>query len=166
MVWKRLILFVLMLAVLSALPISASAYSVYQEGNISTTYLTYFKDMSTVIGINDDYVFFRSGQNEYTLAVGELELASGYIRGSNIDIYQIYSVTASGYNTVYAYGSTTQSSFVLQVASSLIYSNLGNYPQLIERSVYNETAILLVMCISFFGSIASAIFSYGKRRYS
>lgn len=57
MVWKRIVVFCLVLAVLSPLAISASAYSVYNEGNISTTYLAYFEDIISKIDVDDDYVF-------------------------------------------------------------------------------------------------------------
>lgn len=165
MVWKRIVVFCLVLAVLSPLAISASAYSVYNEGNISTTYLAYFEDISSKIGVHEDYVFFRSGQNEYTMAVGDFDLVNGYFISPSVKIYQIYSTSTSGYNSYYSFSSRNETGFSLQVASGLVYSNLGNYPDLIERSNYNETAILFVMCISLFMSIASAVFCFGKRSY-
>ena len=45
MVRKTLIFVLALLALLSAMPISASAYQVYNQGNISTTYITYFEDI-------------------------------------------------------------------------------------------------------------------------
>lgn len=164
MVRKGLI-FVMILALISALPICARAYSVYTEGNISTTYLSYFEDLTSKIGLNDDYVFFRSGQNEYTMAVGDLDLVNGTFVGSSVKIYQIYSTSISGYNTIYSFSNRTENGFVLQVASSLVYSNLGSYPDLIQRNDYNEKVILLFMSISLVSGCITSIFAFGRRKY-
>ena len=51
----------------------AETHSVYTEGNMNTTYITYFKDILSGTDLNDNYVAFRSGQYEYTMVVGKLE---------------------------------------------------------------------------------------------
>lgn len=99
------------------------------------------------------------------MAVGDFDLVNGYFICPSVKIYQIYSTSTSGYNTYYSFSSRDENGFTLQVGSALVYSNLGNYPDLIERSDYVETSILFVMCISLFMSIASAILCFGKRSY-
>lgn len=163
MVWKRLISVLLALAVISAVPITASAASVYQEGNISTTYVTYFEDILGKLSPFDDYVFFRSGQYEYTMCVGDLTYSNGWITSNTeCDIYQIYSTT-SGYNNVYQMRFSNSIGYALEAGDSLVYSNLGGYPDLTERSDYIETAVLLLVLVAVFMSLIARIFSFNLR---
>lgn len=164
MVWKRLIIIVAVLAILSSMTINASAADVYTEGNISTTYVTYFQDILGKVSPLKDYVFFRSGQYEYTMVVGDLELSSGvFISSQPCEVYTIYSTTSSGYNQTYSFGSTIENTYSLRVADSLVYSNLGDYPDLIERGDYLETAVLLLILVALCMSLVARIFNFCLR---
>lgn len=164
MVWKRLICFVSALAVILALPITASAATVYTEGNISTTYVTYFQDILSKVSPLDDYVFFRSGQSEYTMVTGDLSYNNGIISTQEpCVVYQIYTTTTSGYNSIYHFTSTTAEEYSLSVGTSLVYSNLGDFPDLNERGDYLETAILILMLVIIFMSLLSRIFAFCLR---
>lgn len=130
-------------------PISAATHNVYTEGNISTTYVQYFKDILSGANINDDYVGFRSGQYTYILVVGSLSYENGTI--SLDDEGTIYTFTQTGnYNSAYNYRVDNISTFSINCGDNIIYSNLGNYPHLIERSTHIETLILVTlgaMCV-------------------
>lgn len=130
----RALLVVAALAAMLAVPAAASAYTVYDEGNISSTYTTIFRDLMPRKGINDDYLFFRSGQYEYVMLVGELEYQDGVFLGDAATEYRI--VTSNGYNTDYSYTVQEVTDVFLVPLDSLVYSNLGHYPELQEQRDY------------------------------
>ena len=144
----RKIILCLCLSVILAVPITASANEIY-EGNISSSYTTIFKDIAEKeVGFNEDYIFYRSGQYEFSLVVGDIAINDGVI-ASNGEV-RIYAIsTNSNYNSIYEYSVSSSSSFSMSISNELIYSNLGNYPDLIERSNYYEIAtfILLLTCL-------------------
>ena len=72
MVWKMKRCLVACLIISALCAIQASAASPY-DGNISTTYLTIFRDVVADLSPADDYVFYRSDEYEYTLVAGDLE---------------------------------------------------------------------------------------------
>lgn len=167
MVWKRLIVVVVALAIISTVSINASAAEVYNEGNISTTYVTYFRDMLSKVSPSDDYVFYRSGQYEYSMVVGDLDYSNGRISFNYIDepckVYKITQSTGSSYNQTYSFTVTNYSDFSLNVGNSLIYSNLGDFPDLIERGDYLETALVLLVLVVVCMYITSRIFGFCLR---
>lgn len=168
MVRKTIIFLLVTLALLSALPISASAstYSVYTQGNISTTYLSYFEDVVNKLGITDHYVFFRSGNNEYTLlASPDLQLIDSTFLCDSPKVYQIYTIQGDGYTTTYNFRHFTDGATVLNVGSSFVFSDLGDYPDLVDRGDYYEVVISFVLCVAFFYFIAFLILRWGKRKY-
>lgn len=136
MVWRKMRLLVVCctLAAMLAMPASASAYAVYDEGNISSTYITIFRDLMPKRKIQDDYIFFRSGQYEYVMLVGELEYQDGVFWGDAATEYRI--LTNNGYNTDYDYTVRDVSDVSLVPGTSLIYSNLGQYPELQDQQDY------------------------------
>ena len=152
MVWKvkRIIITsVVICAILGAsLPTFAATHSIY-DGTISSTYITYFKDTISGIGFNDDYVAFRSGQNEYILIVGELNYTNGLISSvGQVKQYRYYS-EGTNYSSQSRYDVKELNSFSLQLDNYIIYSNLGDYPQLVERGEQYE--MLSVLLLSVFG---------------
>lgn len=151
----------LMLAVIVAQPLTASAVSPY-EGNISTTYITIFRDIATKIPLNADYVFFRSGQYDYTMVVGDFDDTGNAITsGSEVTIYTIS--TNSGYNSIYDYSVSIQTGYTITPGSALIYSNLGNYPDLIERNDNYALATLLLLLVGICCYLCRSIFGFCLR---
>lgn len=137
----------------------AVTYEVY-DGNPSNTYIQYFKDIVSGIGFNDNYVAFRSGQNDYVMVVGDLEYNNG--KFTLADVGTVYTIASSGnYNSTYSYTVTEIDSLTLNPSNKLIYSDLGNYPQLVERGAKYEilTAVLLVTAL--LGLVIGRIFRYG-----
>lgn len=164
MVWKRLIIFGCTLAVILALPLTASAAEVYNDGNISTTILTYFQDMMSKVSLTDDYVLFRSGQYEYTMYVGDISHENYTFTSSDIlDVYIITTNTGSSYSSAYTFYSSTISGCHLINPAVIVYSNLGDYPDLNERGDYLETASLLLILVIVCMSLVARIFSFSMR---
>lgn len=163
MVRKGLIVIVCVLAVIMALPFTASADEAYTEGNISTTYVTYFRDILSKVSPNKDYVMFRASQTEYKMCVGNLEVNNGTIYTYEpCRVYSIYTTT-SGYQSVYHFVANNYAEFSVNTNNTLVYSNLGDYPDLIERGDYLETALLIIVCVIVFSSLLSRFFSFNLR---
>lgn len=148
MVWRSLKAMVFALALCISMATQTHAYSVY-DGNPSSTYLAYFSDMLSKFPISSDYVAFRSGQNEYILAVGNFDFSGGvFSADSDTDICIISST--GNYNGYYRMDFEVDSNFVLSVGNHIIYSNLGNFPTLESRGdIFNVSTIyiLATLCL-------------------
>lgn len=156
---------VCMVALISALlcaPVRAATHSIYDSGNLSTTYVTYFEDIVSGIGFNENYVAFRSDQYTYILIVGELEYNNGSITlvGDTAKEYKYYAEITSGYNSQYRYSVDTLNDFSLDTGNYIIYSDVGDYPQLIERGAKIESITAIILCIFIVMYIVRNIFRH------
>lgn len=148
------------LCCLAALPLAASAATVY-EGNISTTYITIFRDIASKLPLTSDYVFFRSGQYEYTMVAGDLAYNGSVFSGE--DLTQYLLVTNSSYNSNYEYGVISLDSFSLAPGGALVYSNLGSFPDLYDRSDYTLVGIFFAIALCFCCYLIRSIFDFNLR---
>lgn len=129
-------------------------YQDYEDGMPSATYIDWAAGYLNKVGINENYVFARTGQYQYIMAIGDFdESFSGSAR-----VY-ILELARSGYD--YSYSMIEDDSFRLYPGSSLVYSSFDGYPSL---PGYDRTAdILLVSSIvimALFGLwIARLVFS-------
>lgn len=141
----------------------STALDVYQ-GTISTTYLTFFKDIVNSLGINDDYLLYRSSNDTYSMIVGDIENNGTYFEMANGYMYNISSVSGSGYGTsYYSYSVSAISDIYIDTEDYLVYSNLGNFPRLEERSVYYEFATLFIISIMLCIVLIRPLFQYVLR---
>lgn len=164
MVWKRLVIIISFFVIIAtAMPQKAFAYSVYTEGNMNTTYITYFKDIVAGINPNDKYIAYRSGQYSYTLAVGDLTISDNNISSSDTITLYVYESSSSGYSSIYTYNVSEVSDFSLSVEDTIVYSNLGGFPLLEERSVAYEYTTLYIICIIGLCLFLHNIFSFTYR---
>lgn len=121
--------------------------SVYTEGNISSTYTTIFQDVLDGLNPLDDYVFYRSGNYEYRMYVGDLDLSDSLFTGQDLDLY-LLRYNQSGYTqTSYTYEKSDGQSIYLDVGSYLVYSNLGGYPTLVERGEFLDLSKIIFLFI-------------------
>ncbi len=141
----------LVLAICVSMATQAHAYTIY-DGSISTTYLTYFRDILLKYDVSSDYVLFRSNQYTYTLVVGDLEYSAGTITSiGEVSVCNIYQ--DGNYNSTYNINTGTETSFTLEVGTKFIYSNLHCYPTLTERGdniAFTTLFVICVMCLCFF----------------
>lgn len=146
----------IMLTIVSAFGATALAYSPY-DGTMSNTYVQYFKDILSDKKLGDNYVAFRSGQYEYIMVVGYLEKNENSIElvGSGV-MYKF--TTNSSYNANYTYTYGNIDEFVLELTDDIIYTDLGHYPQLIERSARIEELTLVVLGVFGLYTIVRRIF--------
>lgn len=143
----------------------ASNYNVYTQGNISTSILTYFRDIESGIGINDNYVFWRSAQYEYKMVVGALKLENNIFSGLDPASYmQVYTLNTntSSYDT-YRYTLSTEQNFSLDAHNYLVYSDLGHYPKLHERGVNYAFCTLFVVCIIGLCALVRPLYAFVLR---
>lgn len=152
--------------IILATPCSAHAADIYQ-GTISTTYSTMFRDVVSSLPPQYDYVFYRSGDDNYTLVAGDLEYNGTFrLKGTGKE-YVITNVSGSGYqSTYYAYEVNDLNSFTLSPGRYLVYSNLGDYPTLEERGVQYEFSTLLLLCIIGVVGIIRPLYKYCLRSRS
>lgn len=139
------------LCCLAALPLAASAATVY-DGNISTTYITIFRDIVSKLPLTSDYVFFRSGQYEYLLVAGDLDYNGSMFTGS--DLTQYILVTNGNYNSNYEYGTTKIDNFNLAPADVLYIPTLATTPtfmiEVIIPLLEFSLPLRFVLCAIFF----------------
>lgn len=135
----------------------AAEYTPY-DGNPSTTYITYFKDIVSGIGFKDNYVAFRNGQNEYIMIVGQLEYNNGvFTLVGQGESYRMYQEGTYNSNYVYEYNDNITNVSV-RTNNRLIYSDIGNYPQLVERGAKYEILTAVLVCIALLGVVIGRIF--------
>lgn len=141
--------------------VSAATYSPY-EGNISTTYLTYFEDILPKLKLTDHYVFLRSAQYEYSMIVGDIDYGNGVFSSSSP--CTVYSMsTSNSYNSYYTYSVSTVDTFSLNPSNILVYSDLGDFPELEGRGNKYEilqTILIVTLMLCF---VLRSIFFYRKR---
>ena len=141
----------------------AASYTVY-DGNMSSSYITYFRDILSNCSINDNYVCFRNSQYEYCLIVGDMDYVDG-----NIETYgysKVYTISndTTLYNSYFSYSVSDIDSSTIVVGDNIVYSDCGNFPQLETRGDKFEilqTIILVTVCLCI---VIRSIFYYRKRR--
>lgn len=130
-------------------------YETY-TGNISSTYLDLIDNYTVKIPLDNNYVFFRASNYEYYLAYSEnLEYNSTdnlFICDTDINIIKIDTISGNiGYNNYYSYDTFIINEFSLNPADRIVYSNLGDYPLLIESGDYYEIIqTFIIIIISLF----------------
>lgn len=139
----------------SAQAVSFTAY----DGTMSNTYVQYFKDIISGIGFNENYVAFRSGQYEYTMVTGDIE----YNADSNSfslsgDGTQYQFVSSSNYGNDYSYEVSTITDFTLNPSNEIVYSDVGVFPQLVERGAKYEMLTTLLIIILLLGCVVMRFF--------
>lgn len=134
----------------------AESYSAY-DGNPSNTYITYFRDIVSGIGFNDHYVALRSGQYEYILAVGDIVYGNEIFTAD--DTVGLYTISLdSGYNASTTYTYREIDSLYVSTGNQIIYSDLGHFPQLIERGAKYETFTAVLLCTALLCVVVGRFF--------
>lgn len=148
------------LALIMALPLRASAYTVYTDGNMSSTYTEIFRDVVKSFPLQD-HLCFRSGQYEYVLLIGDFEYVDGVFTADEAKEYKI--TTNSGYASSYQYSVGGVGSVNLEPGTTLVYSNLGEYPSLADSGVGFWYALLVLIMVGIIQGLIRPIFSYTYR---
>lgn len=137
-------------------PVGSSSYFV--SGSIPEECVSLFKKLSWKVAIPKDYVFFRAGENEYLLASGDLSFEGGVFEAESCDVYRLIVDGESA-----SWSVRKETGFSLTPFDALVYSNLGHFPDLIDRSEVYSLATLLLLVIALCMYLVNGIFN-GHRR--
>lgn len=144
---RKIIVFMLMLALIAAMPLCASAATLY-DGTISSSALQYARDIVSKAPPLSNYVFWRSDQYEHILAFGELVEASGVFTMHDCTFVYIFQATGDSYGSShYEVSWIDNSSDTLITDGYLVYSNLGNYPELMGDQHYALLTLFLMLIV-------------------
>lgn len=167
---SKFVCIVLLLCFVMAMPLQAQAstYTPYNDGNIGTTQLQYFRDIVSNLGINDSYVAARTDRYTYQLFAGDIKYSNGQFTGSQQgSVITVYSInTDSNSFGSYTYHITTDNNFIFNASNYLVYSNLGDYPSLEERSVIYEFSTLFIISVVAICALLRPLFSFVYRTRS
>ena len=139
-----------------AVTAQAATHTVY-DGNPSSTYINYFRDIVAGLSLHDNYLAFRSGQNEYMLITGDLQYDGNTF--TLLDTGTVYTfISDNNYNASLSYQVGTITSFALNPEDKLIYSDLGQFPQLEERGTKYEIISALLVGVGLLGLVIGRFF--------
>ena len=142
---------------------NAIDYNVY-DGSFSNTYVTYFRDILSNVSILENYVCFRSGQYEYIMLVGDIQYQDNqFLIPDTATAYTFDLGTGFNSNVTYSV-SEINASRVFNNNNYIIYSNLGNFPQLEARGDRFETLQTVIIVTACLCVVLRSIFYYRKRR--
>lgn len=115
------------------------------DGTISATYVDLGRDCLWGLHWFDNYVFWRSGQYQYTFAYGDISFSDGRFSSSSCSILTINAPTSySGALTV----ESSSDSLSLNTNGRLVYSDLGDFPSLDSRKyIYDEVMYLAIVAL-------------------
>lgn len=155
----RALVLICTLAVLLAQPVTASAasYTPY-AGPVPEEYREVFGSIAGKVCFQKDYVFFRSAENEYMMITGDLIYESGSFEAESCTVYRILFQDGSP-----SFSHREESDLVLTVNDALVFSDLGHFPDLIDRSEVYSLATLFLLVIALCMYLINGIFN-GHRR--
>ena len=146
------------LATPSIMPMSN--YGEPYDGSMSSSVVQYFKDVVEKLPYGVHYVLFRPDRYSYRLVFADdLTYTNGVFRSSDAQYVEYYSYSSS----TWTQGS--EGSFSLTPQNLLVYSDLGNYPVLLE-GVKNYEFKALLFCVVVFGLITLLRPMFSPGRYS
>lgn len=138
-------------------------YTVY-DGSFSNSYVTYFRDILSNVSILENYVCFRSSQYQYVMIVGDIQYQDNQFLIPDVATVYTFDI-ANGYNSNTTYSvSEIKESRVFNENNFIIYSNMGNYPQLESRGDKFETLQTIIIVTACLCVVLRSIFYYRKRR--
>lgn len=165
MVRKIAVIVCCMLVLITAIcgTVQAATHEVYENGSLSSTYITYFKDIVSGIGFNDNYVAFRNGQYSYIMVVGDLDYNNNVISLVGDGKSYTFTTNSTNYNSQYNYYVADINNFSVNCDNNIIYSDVGDFPQLIERGDKYAIFTAFLLCIAFVCIVINRIFFNRKR---
>lgn len=157
MVWRKVMAACVLIAALAALPQAATAAAPYTTAYDENFIYALDIARSISMGLNDSYVFYPAGDDRFCLVVGGLALEEDRIQSeTEVTIYQISPGTG---NVIIS----SADAFSIDLDSSLVYSNLGNLPDLIERTDYYAFTALLMLGTALCCYLLRSVFSFNLR---
>lgn len=111
------------------LPFSANISGSYGVGSSN---LSLFSGVAGKLGLGVHYVYYRSGQYSYVIAYSrEITWNGTRFTAPSVETLTYYSYSGSGSQPTWTH--STETGWYVQPNNYLVYSDIGPYPQLIER---------------------------------
>lgn len=121
---------------------------VSNEYGVGTNYNAYFAGLVSGFDSGYHYVFYRSGQYEYTCVYSEdLALAGGTFTAESAKVAVLDN--SGSYSSPPTWNVYEETDIRISAADSLVYSDLGDYPDLIERREVQYAELTVVILCSF-----------------
>lgn len=147
---RRFLPAIVCFAAVAAAPMPAMAATPYQ-GSINSAYCSIFEDVVNSLSPLDHYVFYRSGENQYTLVSSDSLEFSGDFSCSDCTVhildYISQSTSGYGYLSYYSYSVGEHSSYTVSPSGYLVYSDLAGYPDLRGGDFYALWSIFFVLVL-------------------
>lgn len=140
--------------VLAAIP-----SSVYGSVTPSSSYANYAAALLPKLGFSEDYVFFRSADNEYIFVHGDLSLSGTTFSGESVDYERFYY---GGSSRGYLFDSGT-GSLSLDTGGYVVLSNLGDYPTLSGADASMTHVLVFVSTVALCLFVISRLLSFTLR---
>ena len=132
--------------------VTQSNYVEYNDGFPSSQYLDFAERLLPRVKPGQSYVFARTGQYQYIMAIGEFDSS---FSGSA----DVYVLNLANYNTKYSFYMVSDDSFKLNVAGGMVYSNYAPYPNLgYDWSIYVLGLLILFLVCAVVYSLARICF--------
>lgn len=119
-----------------------SDYNAADGYNLGTTYQSIFAGVAYKVPFGQHYVYWRDSQYSYKFAYGDITLEGSEFVGNGDVTICSYDTSTTGYNSDYRWTTGVDGNFSLSASDSLVYSDLGDYPDIFNRrGLFNETAL-------------------------
>ena len=129
---------------------SAATHSIDSGYGVGTSNLTLFEGVAGKLSRGEHYVYWRENQYSFVFAYSDnLTLSDGIFSAETVTV--VTYTTSSTYSGQATYTVSTEEAFVLDPGDYLVYSDLGNYPQLCgaEKEVKDYVQTVCVILCSF-----------------
>ncbi len=123
---------------------------------IETSVVEFFKSFDSEISLNDNYVLFRLNEDTYIFVIGDLKFNENKKIVCN-SVCSIYNYQPNINNLTF---NTECNNFELDCSNCVVYSNLGHYPELINRGDKVEEITLFIIVIALLCVIVFRIFRH------
>ena len=118
------------------------------EYGVGTSNTAIFAGVVSKLDYGQHYVYWREGQYLYCLAYStSLSLAGSRFTADSVQVVQYRSY--SGYQSQATFSTYTDSNFSLDAGNYLVWSDLGDYPELYERGAQDYAQLACVILASF-----------------
>jgi len=115
---------------------------------VGTSYIQIFGGVASKLPYGTHYVYWRENQYEYKMAYSDsLILTGNRFSGTNVTVITYNTYTTS--TTQATYYTATETNFSLFAGSYLVWSDLGNYPELYARGVMDYEKLTCIILASF-----------------
>ena len=138
----------IMALLLLVLPIGAMGAEISDEYGVSTSNTAIFAGVVEKLPFGTHYVYWRESQYVYALAHSETMAFDG-ASFSGEDVTVVRYDSSGGYQSPPTIYFDEEGSFELYPAEYLVYSDLGDYPDLIERGGVTYEALACIILCSF-----------------